>query len=167
MKSVATIIVVAGLVGVALLGMFAGGTHNDGATSRAQLAADADRYAADAAARAAMHTADRQAEAAIEESRQATQRTNMWAQVAPIVVLLVVVGVGGWIVLWWRGRLYLAQVEQAAGGRADPRLAPPVEVARIASQRHGQPVLVEGEWAVVRDNAIVAWVKPGNPAKGE
>jgi hypothetical protein len=166
MKSVATIIAGAVVV-VALLGMFAGAGYNDGATSRAQLAAEADRYAADAAARAAMHAADRQAEASIEESRQATQRTGMWTQVAPVVVLLLVVGVAGWIVLWWRGRLYLAQVEQAAGVRPAPRLAPPVEVARIARQRQGDAVLVDGQWAIVQDNAIVAWIRPANPAEGE
>ena len=148
MKTAGTVIAIA-LIVAAAFGVLSGREWQDSRRTETEIRANADISIARIAA-----------EADIEESRQATQRTALWTQVAPIVALLLMVGVGAWIVLWWRGRLYLAQIEAAAGLRPDRQIAAPPEVRRLASERRASAVLVDGHWALVRDNAIVAWVRP-------
>jgi hypothetical protein len=148
MKTAGTVIAIA-LIVVAAFGVLSGREWMDNSRTQTEIRANAD-----------ISIARIEAEADIEESRQATQRTALWTQAAPIGLLILVIGVGAWIVLWWRGRLYLAQIETAAGLRPDRQIVAPPEVRRLASERQAQPVLVDGQWALVRDNAIVAWVRP-------
>lgn len=81
------------------------------------------------------------------------ERGYLTALAAVAVALIIVVGVGAWIVLWWRGRLYLAQVDQP---RLPAQLAPPPEVVQIADARGGRPVLVGGVWHVERGGQLIA-----------
>lgn len=120
---------------------------------------DNNRIATEIRANADISIARIEADADIEESRQATQRTALWTQVAPVIVLLIIVGVGGWIVLWWRGRAHVVRVEAGHYLPIPPGPAIPIEVAHAAIERQAQPVLIDGQWALVRDNAIVARVR--------
>ncbi len=152
MKTAGTVVAIA-VICAAVFGVLASREYADSRRTETEIRANADLRIADIQAQAQMHATNQAAAASIEESRQATQRTAMWTQVAPIVVLIVVVGVGAWIVLWWRGRLYLAQVEAA---RRPAQLAPPPEVVQLADARQGRPVLIGDVWHVERDGQLIA-----------
>jgi len=152
MKTAGTVIAIA-VICVAVFGVLASRDYADSRRTEVEIRADADLRIADIQAQAQMHAADQAAVASMEESRQATQRTALWTQVAPIVALIIVVGVGAWIVLWWRGRLYLAQVEAP---RPPAQLVPPPEVVQLADARGGRPVLVGSVWHVERNGQLIA-----------
>lgn len=141
MKTAGTVIAIA-VICAAVFGVLASREYAASQRTATEIRANAD-----------ISIARIEADADIEESRQATQRTALWTQVAPIVALIVVVGVGAWIVLWWRGRLYLAQVEAP---RRPAQLAPPPEVVQLADARQGRPVLIDGVWHVERGGQLIA-----------
>ena len=152
----ATAIAAIALVCVAAFGVLSGREWQASHQTEAEMRANADLRIADIQAQAQMHAADQAAASSIEESRQATQRTAMWTQVAPIVALIVVVGVGAWIVLWWRGRAHLVRVERGGGDYLPLPPAPPREVVVLAQARGGTPLLVAGVWHIERDGQLIA-----------
>lgn len=153
MKTIGTLVAVA-IVALALSGLVGGVNWSEQATTRADIAAQADIAVASRQAEAQMHAADRQAEAAIVAAREETHRAALWAGMLPLA--LIIVGATGslWLILH-----YQARIRMHAPPPSPPMLEPPPAVRRLAASRGAQPALVDGQWHLMIDGQIVARVR--------
>lgn len=142
-------LIAVGLIALALALVVSVANWSEEATTRADIAAQAQIAVAARQADAAMHAAD-----------QATQRAAILAGVLPVSLLIVVVGAVLIIVVYIRGRIALAEVEQRYLP-APPRLVPPVPpgVARIARDYNAEPALIDGRWTLLRDGCPIVYLR--------
>ena len=139
------------------------------ATTRADIAAQAEVSVAELQAQAAMHTADAQAQAAMHAADAATQRTAIVAGVLPVVLLLVISGGVLLMAVWYRGRAHVLRTQAMLldGGRPVALPQPPPQVLALAQERGARPALVDGQWHLLVDGQVVARVRqlPGPGAR--
>ena len=123
---------------------------------------------ADIAAQAQMHAADRQAEAAMHAADAATQRTAIVAGVLPVALLIIIGGGVLLMVVWYRGRAHVLRTQaMLTGGQPALLPQPPPQVLALAQERGARPALVDGQWHLMMDGQVVARVRqlPGPGAR--
>ena len=138
------------------------------ATTRADIAAQADIAVASQQAQAQMHAADRQAEAAMHAADAATQRTAIVAGVLPVALLIIIGGGVLLMVVWYRGRAHVLRTQaMLTGGQPALLPQPPPQVLALAQERGARPALVDGQWHLLVDGQVVARVRqlPGPGAR--
>lgn len=113
--------------------------QEDGAIQRTAIRAEADKF----------------------EALQGTAQAGIWAGTVPLVVGIIVAGLLVAIILHYRGRAHIISLQQSVGTLPAPsQPKPPAMVVLEAQRRNALPVPIDGQWALVRDNQIVAWVVP-------
>ena len=120
----------------------------------AALTAQAQAQAAEAKAQASIGVAQANSQTAIVREQEKTTRETAWLQVLPFL-LLIVVGAGAvYIVLYYRGKAHLIQV-QAATMLPPPQqwlALPPPRVQRAALEYNAVPVPdsdIPGAWLLL------------------
>ena len=114
-------------------------------TNRTRIEADAQRY----------------------EAEHGTIQAGIWAGMLPTGAVIIVIGSALLLVIWYRGKAHLIQVERGYLPRMDTPpncsfVPPPTGVSLLAMHLGAQERLVNGQWALYKKDAMLGWAMPVN-----
>jgi hypothetical protein len=159
-----------GLCSLFMVGTMAGCvSRNETEIAKAQARADTARYdylAAEAKASGAVGVAQAQSQTAIVREQEKTERETAWLQVLPILALIVAGAGAVYLVLYYRGKAHIIQVQAQANTMllpppSRPALPEPVRRACLEYDATATPDPSHpGAWIVVAANGYKVRMLP-------